>query len=235
MAEYVDVVGGNDRTFVIAADNVAIRRDDGTLIPLATRGVPAGGGGSGGAGEQGPPGADGKDGTDGTDGEDGATGPMGPPGPAGADGKDGINGTNGKDGATGATGPIGPTGATGPQGPPGPAATGGSGGLVEYVSADITWANGATYTITHGLGVVPHHFIVEGVAQFALYGIPTGGLVCLSDMVSGSATSGYQIRNLTATTVDLVIAQYGMNMMNATGASTSITSSQVKIRVRVRP
>jgi hypothetical protein len=47
MAEYVDIVGGSDRTFVIAADNVAIRRDDGVLVPLATAGVPVGGGGGG--------------------------------------------------------------------------------------------------------------------------------------------------------------------------------------------
>ena len=108
--------------------------------------------------------------------------------------------------------------------------------MTEYVHpTDIQWANGTTYIITHNLGVVPRVFQVDGVAQFPLYGLGTGETVRLADMVGGSATSGIEFRRPTTTTVDMIVAQYGLNMMNASGAATSITGSQVKLRVRVRP
>lgn len=104
----------------------------------------------------------------------------------------------------------------------------------EYVSPQQNWTGGMTYVLTHNLGYVPHDFIVEGVALIALYGLSIGQTVKLADMTAGSATNGVEFRRATTTTVDMLIAHYGISMMNASGDATSITTSQVQIRARVR-
>lgn len=50
MAMYIDKVGGEDRTFMIEADNVACRKDNGDVVPIVTGGVLGAGTGGGGGG-----------------------------------------------------------------------------------------------------------------------------------------------------------------------------------------
>jgi hypothetical protein len=85
----------------------------------------------------------------GPQGPQGPVGPMGPPGPLGPIGLTGAQGPIGPPGAAGVAGPIGPTGpqgVAGPIGPPGLNWKGQWNGSTAYVTNDVVFFTGSTYT-----------------------------------------------------------------------------------------
>ena len=81
-------------------------------------------------------------------------------------------------------------------------------GFRSWTSNEIAWVKDTTYTITHGLGVIPKAFSVEYVCKVAVYGYAVGDT--MFNMGERYSNWGQVVRLPTSTTVKLSMLEAGI-------------------------
>jgi hypothetical protein len=101
-----------------------------------------------------------------------------------------------------------------------------------FVSAEVTPAQGGTYTFDHGLGRLPHHIAVEMRCETASQGFVPGDVICLSNWHEENAGMTV-IKN--TTNVRVLIANVSTHLRMITPTANALqtpTLSNFRLRVR---
>ncbi len=103
--------------------------------------------------------------------------------------------------------------------------------LSSWTSNEIAWVKDTTYTITHGLGVIPKAFSVEYVCKVAIYGYAVGDTMFnMGDRYNGW---GQYVRLPTSTTVKLSMIEAGIIVRRNDQETTAANSTSAYFNVRV--
>ncbi|WP_287031353.1 hypothetical protein [Pseudomonas sp. UBA6310] len=107
--------------------------------------------------------------------------------------------------------------------------------VANYYETTVSYTNGGTLTITHGLGVAPKLVMFELVAIAAVNGLAVGESAELGaqDCSNNLNSWGIEARKKTSSTVTVVIGFNGLTMFAANGAVSGVTSAQVQVKVKV--
>ena len=107
-----------------------------------------------------------------------------------------------------------------------------TGGLTKsWTSNEIAWVKDTTYTITHGLGVIPKAFSVEYVCTVAIYGYAVGDT--MFNMAERYNGWGQVVRVPTSTTVKLSMLESGINLRRNDAETTVAFTTNSNFNVRV--
>ncbi|WP_282338503.1 hypothetical protein [Pseudomonas sp. PS02288] len=107
--------------------------------------------------------------------------------------------------------------------------------VANYYETTVSYTNGGTLTITHGLGVVPKFVLFEVVAIAAVNGLAVGESAELGaqDCSNNANSWGVEARRKTASSVTVVIGVNGLITFTAAGVVNGPAPSQAQLKVKV--
>jgi hypothetical protein len=103
-------------------------------------------------------------------------------------------------------------------------------GLATWTSGNNTWAAGGTYTLSHGLGVMPKAVQVEVVNLTAIHGYSVGDVHILN---SGERYSswGIAVMNVNSTTINWGVYSAGL-VFRRRDSNASVSRSTTRWAIR---
>lgn len=109
------------------------------------------------------------------------------------------------------------------------------GGLVqgfskEYQSPLQSYTNGTTFTLNHGLGVIPKVARAEIICVTANNGIAVGDRIEIGGVDTNGNSTGIQIRK-DATNLTVTVGSSGIYVINAAGTAALATAANFQVQV----